>query len=183
VDAHAVRHLPIGRLNPPVCLISYKHALSGTVIDSVSSKINSMKKHLILVAFMMAGVVVFAQEKGRGYRGDDMTARRDDRHAHNHRVAADRGARIKRELSLSERQYDRFQEVDKSYRQQLSHMKHTSRHEGGRRAEFMKLRKDYDKSMKSILSKKQYHKWSEMKKSPHHHRGDTRRKHNDGHAR
>ena len=142
-----------------------------------------MKKHLVLIAFMMAGVIVFAQEKGRGYRGDDMTARRDDRRAHNHSVAADRDAKIKRELSLTDRQYDRFQEANKSYLEKLSHMKHPSRNEGARKAEFMKLRNDYERSMKSILNKKQYQRWSDMRPShhprAHHHRGERHHSHND----
>ncbi|HTF21581.1 MAG TPA: hypothetical protein VK658_26060 [Chryseolinea sp.] len=136
-----------------------------------------MKKHLVLIAFMMAGVVVLAQERGRGHRDEDVTARRDNRDAHNHRVASDRYAKIKRELSLSDRQFDRFQEANKSYREKLSHMKHASLNEHSRKAEFMKLRKGHERDLRSILNKKQYQQWNDRKKSHHHQRGDRHHRH------
>ena len=142
---------------------------------------------MVLIAFMMTGVVVFAQERRMGYRDEDMTARREDRRTHTHRVAGDRDAAIKRELSMSDRQFDRYHQANKSYHERLSHMRHASTNEHGRKAEFMKLRKDHERDMRSILNKRQYQQWSERERSLHHHRrdhdGERRRTHSESHSR
>lgn len=135
-----------------------------------------MKKQLILIAFMVTGVVALAQERSRKYRDDDMTARRDERRTHSHRVEGNRHAGIKQELSLTDRQYDRFRQENRSYREKLSRMKHHSLHEQSRKAEFMKLKKAHEREMKSILNKKQYQQWSDRKRADHH-RGDRHHRH------
>lgn len=59
-----------------------------------------MKKHLVLVACMMAGVVVMAQERSE-----------KDRRPHR-----DVATQMKEELSLSEEQYTRIKAIDEAYR-------------------------------------------------------------------
>lgn len=197
-----------------------------------------MKKQLVLITFMMAGVISFAQERGQVRRDDptdkmkkelslsddaykkikaiddafhtqvatlrkDSTKSREDKHSairslsqqrkkdidavlspeqqakwqdiqtarreqHNaqmKKVAEDRAARFKSELSLSDEQFSKIQEANKSFREKSSELRNKRLTEDERRAEFRKLRKEHDAAMKTVLSKEQYEKWNEMKKS------------------
>ena len=197
-----------------------------------------MKKHLALMAFIMAAAVVSAQEKGRGDHRRDMsekmktelsltddqyerikaidkayraqfhdlrsdstkskeskmkamhslgdvrkkevegvltedqkskwqaqqTARREEQRAHGQKVANDRAERIKKDLSLSDAQFEKFQKTNSEFRKQAHELRQKQLSDEARKNEFVKIRKSYDKSIKSILSKEQYKKWSEMKK-------------------
>ncbi|MEJ1238115.1 hypothetical protein WBG78_08300 [Chryseolinea sp. T2] len=204
-----------------------------------------MKKHLALMAFIMAAAVVSAQEKGRGDHHRDMaekmktelslsddqyekikvidksykakfhdlrsdstktkevkvksmhslsdtrkkevesvlteeqrskwqaqqSARRDEHRAHGQRVANDRAEKIRKDLSLSDAQFEKFQKANAAFRRQAHELKQKQLSDDTRKNEFSKLRKNYDKSIKSIFSKDQYKKWSEMKKDRSHNNG------------
>jgi len=202
-----------------------------------------MKKHLVLIAFIIAGTVVLAQEKGRGHQRDvaeDMrkelslsddqvariksidesyrarfhdlridstrtkeermksmrslgearrkeiggvltdqqkeswkahqTARRDEHRAHSQKVAWDRALKLKNDLGMSDNQFSKFQDANKTFREKATKLKQQSMSDDSRKDAFRKLRSEYDKSVKSILNKDQYKKWSDMKKA-HGHRG------------
>lgn len=197
-----------------------------------------MKKHLVLIAFMMAGVVVFAQERGKTRRdnttdrmkqelslSDDQykkvkaiddayraqfaalrkdstksrenkhaairslnekrrkdvnavlsseqqakwqaaqTARREQHSAQMKKASDDRAAKFKSELSLTDEQFSKIQDANKSFREKSSELRNKRLTEDERKAEFRKLRKEHDGTMKTVLSKEQYEKWNEMKKS------------------
>jgi len=208
-----------------------------------------MKRHLVLLAFMMAAAAVMAQEKGRGdhrrhaaekmktelslsdtqyerikaidesYRArfhdlrlDSATSREDkmksmrtlgdakkkevesvlteaqiskwkehqnaqraQHRAHGQKVANDRAEKVKRDLSLSDQQFEKFQKANAQFHERATELKKKQLGDDARKTEFGKLRKDYEKSMKSILNKEQYKKWTEMKK--------TRGSHNGRHMR
>lgn len=210
-----------------------------------------MKKHLVLIAFTLAGAMAFAQEKERGHRRHDITeemkkelslsddqyqrikaihesyrakmhdlridsvksrddkreamkslidvrrkevdgvltpdqratwesrttARNEKHRAHSQKVAADRMLKLKTELSLTDRQFEKFQAANKTFRDKASKLKEGALNEEQKKAEFRKLREEHEKSIKSILNKDQYKKWSEMKKKrgAGHHGADKRR--------
>ncbi|MGC3946170.1 MAG: hypothetical protein QM762_16905 [Chryseolinea sp.] len=200
-----------------------------------------MKKHLALIAFIMAAAVVTAQEKGRGDHRRDVAdqmktelslsdnqyeriksidesykarfhdlrmdsakskddkmksmrtlgearrkefesvltneqktkwqeqqnARREEHRAHGQKVANDRAEKIRKDLSLSDKQYEKFQKANAEFHQKAMELKKKELGNDARKAEFGRLSKDYDKSIKSILNKDQYKKWSDMKRAHH----------------
>ena len=207
-----------------------------------------MKKHLVLIAFIMAGTVVFAQDKGRGHQRDvteemrkelplsddqysrikaidesyrahlhdlridsartkeekmksmrslgdarrkeidgvltqqqrddwskRQTARREEHRAHSQQVGEDRALKLKKDLGLSNTQFTKFQDANKTFREKASHLRQEANSDESKKDAVKKLRADYDKSMKSILTKDQYKKWSDMK-------SDQKKKHHDHHG-
>lgn len=226
------------------------HANFGTVIDHVCAKKENMKKHLVLIAFAMAGTIAFAQEKGKGrhhrdvagemkkelslnddqyeritkidesYRAkfhdlridsarskedkmkamkslgearkkevegvltpeqrsawqEHQAARRDERRAHSDKVANDRALKIKSDLSMSDKQFEKFEKANQDFRQKAKALRNKSANDKSltdeqRKAEFKKLRSAYEKEMRSILNKEQYRKWTDMKNERRGHHG------------
>jgi len=104
------------------------------------------------------------------------TARKEQHQAHFQKAADDRALKLKSDLSLSDQQFSKVQDAGKAFREKASQLKQKSGDSDAHKAEFKKLRDDYDKSMKSILNKDQYKKWQEMKKSHQGHHGKEHKK-------
>jgi hypothetical protein len=101
-----------------------------------------MKKQVVLIACMMAGAIVFAQERGKGHHGYDVAAE------------------MKKELSLNDDQYQRIKSVDESYRAKFHDLRADSTKSKEEKMTTMKSLGDArKKAVEGILTPDQQAKW------------------------
>ena len=89
-------------------------------------------------------------------------SRREQHKADFKKASADRAQKLKTDLSLSDKQFEKVQAGQKTFHEKASQLRKQSLTDEQRKAEFSKLRDEYRRDMKSILSKEQYKKLTEM---------------------
>ena len=159
---------------------SYRARFHALRADSTKSKEDKMKSMRSLGDARKQEVTNVLTEEQKSRWESLQSARREQHRAHGQKVANDRAEKIRKDLSLTDEQFEKFQKANTQFRQGAMELKKKQLGEEERKAEFGKLRKEYDKSMKSILNKDQYKKWSEMKKNHKSHNGGHMRSHPKG---
>ena len=149
---------------------SYRARFHDLRIDSTTTKEQRMKSMHSLGDARRKEINGVLTEQQKETWNAHQTARRDEHRAHSQKVTEDRALKLKSDLGMSDTQFSKFQDANKTFTEKAMKLKQQSMSDDSRKDAFRKLRNDYDKSVKSILSKDQYKKWSEMKKD-HGHRG------------
>lgn len=109
------------------------------------------KKSVMLMIFMMASTILFAQRSGRG----TMQGRADQVNEY-----------MKKELSLTDDQYVKVKSINQAFGERIRNLRRdstTSRE--AMRAEMKKIRDEHATALKSILTDKQYDQWTALKRS------------------
>ena len=154
---------------------SYRARFHDLRIDSARTKEEKMKSMRSLGDARRKEIDGVLTQQQRDDWSKHQTARREEHRAHSQQVGEDRALKLKKDLGMSDTQFSKFQAANKTFREKASQLRQDAKSDEGKKDAFKKLRADYDKSMKSILTKDQYKKWSDMK-------SDMKNKHHDHHG-
>lgn len=146
---------------------SYRSRFHDLRVDSTKAKSDRMKAMRSLGDARRKELEGVLTDEQKTRWEADQVARRENYRAHSHKVADDRAVRIRQELSLSDKQFEKFEKANQHFRTQASELKRKQLSDEERKTGFNKLKKEHDSSMKSILSRQQYKQWTEMKKNQH----------------
>lgn len=143
---------------------SYRAKFHELRTDSVTSREDKRKQMRSLGESRKKEVESVLTAEQKATWETRVAARREQHRAHARQVNEDRAARMKSELSLSDKQFDKMQNAQREFREKASKLREKGLSDESRKAEFKKLRDEHEKAIKSILNKEQYKKWTEMKK-------------------
>lgn len=146
---------------------SYRGKFHDLRIDSVTSKEEKMKRMRSLGETKKKEVESVLTPEQKAAWETRIAARREQHRARAQQVKEERAARMKSELSLTDKQFEKLQNAQREFKDKASKLRDKRLSEESRKAEFRELRQEHEKKVKSILNKDQYQKWIEMKKKPH----------------
>lgn len=109
------------------------------------------RKSVMLMIFMMASTIIFAQRYARG----DAQDRADKFNEY-----------MKKELSLTDDQYAKVKSINQTFGERFRNLRRDSTtSKEAARAEMKKIRDEHATALKGVLTDKQYEQWTALKKS------------------